>query len=112
MDQVITGIKEGELGSLSLEVMGYAERISEIFDRIESAMDRIPACFQGTPSEAINQHYQEIRSNFPVIKDNVTSYSNDLITLINRVHENNKYLSGLFRDYTSDIRGKIKTNNS
>lgn len=108
MDQVVTGIKEEELGSLGLEVMGYAEKISEIFDRIESAMDRIPACFQGVPSEEINQRYQEIRSNCSVMKDNVTSYSDDLITLINRIRENDKYLSGLFRDYASDARGKIR----
>ena len=109
MDQVIAGIKEEELGSLGLEVMGYTEKMSEIFDRIDSAMDRIPTCFQGSPSEEINQRCQEIRSNYSVMKDNVTSYSNDLITLVNRTRENDKYLSGLFRDYADDVRSKIRT---
>lgn len=110
MENVIAGINDGELGSLSLEVMDYASNISEILDRIDACMDRLPSYYQGPPCRKIMERYKEVQSSYQTIKDNIVSYSDDFVTLINKMHENDQYLSELFKGLTSDTRNKIRNN--
>lgn len=108
MNEVMTGIRESELGALGLEVMDYASRISEIFDRIDACMDRLPVCYQGPPCQKIMERYRLIQASYPMVKENIASYSDDFITLINKVRENDKYLAGLFEGFTSDTNAQIR----
>lgn len=111
MEEVIAGINDEELNSLSLEVLDRADMISEIFDKIDACMERLPACYQGEPCKRLLERYGALKSSYPIIKGNIVSYSDDFITLINKMHENDKYLSGLFQGYTNDISSQIKTDN-
>ena len=44
---VVAGINEDELSALSLEILDYSDRISEIFDKMDSCMDKLPNYYQG-----------------------------------------------------------------
>lgn len=106
---VVSGINEDELSLLSLEILDYSDRISEIFDRIDSCMERLPNYYQGLPCEKLMQYYKELTTYYPIIKDNIVSYSDDLIALIKKMKENDKFLTTLFQNYTDDTKNKMKS---
>ena len=109
MERVIAGIHEGELGSLSNEVLDYADRMSDIFDRIDACMDRLPACYKGEPCNKLMERYRTLHSSYLTIHDNVKSYADDFVTLINKMRVNDKYLSSLFQEFTNQRNHQIKT---
>lgn len=106
---LISGINEDELGSLSLEVLDYSDRISEIFDKIDDCMEKLPNYYQGQSCKEIINLYEELRLYYPTIKENIISYSEDFIQLIKKMQENDKYLVTLFQNYTDETINKIKS---
>ena len=109
MNDLVTGINEDDLSNLSLEVLDYVDRISEIFDRIDSCMERLPIYYKGASCTALMKAYNELKSYYSIIKENITSYSDDLIQLIVKQKENSKYIANLFREYTEETKNKIKS---
>lgn len=109
MNDVIAGINEEDLSSLSLEVLDYADRISEIFDKMDTCMNKLPNHYQGSPCKELIDFYNELSTYYPVIKKNIISYSDDFIALIQKMQDNDKYLTTLFQDYTDNTKEKIKS---
>lgn len=109
MKDVVAGINEDELSNLSLEVLDYADRISEIFDKIDAFMDRLPSYYQGESCSALINYYKELTPYYSIIKNNIVSYSDDFIELIRKMQDNDKYLVTLFQNYTDDTINKIKS---
>ena len=109
MKDVLVGINEDELSNLSLEIIDYADKISEIFDRITECVDRVRGQYDGEPVGKIINNYQNLAEYCPVIKDNIISYSDDLIALIKKMHENDKSLVTLFQEYTDEAINKKKS---
>lgn len=109
MKDFVTYIKEDDLSSLSLEILDYSDRISEIFDRIDDCINKLPNHYQGTSCDKLINHYRGLAEQYPVIKQNIVSYSDDLVTLIKKMHENDKYIASLFQNYTADTRGKTRS---
>ena len=109
MKDVVAGINEDELSNLSLEVIDYADRISEIFDKIDACMDKLPTHYQGETCSSIINFYNELTPYYSIIKDNIISYSDDFIELIKKMQDNDKYLVSLFQNYTDDTIKKIKS---
>lgn len=108
MDEVVAGIREGELAALSLEVSDYARRISGIFSKIDGAMMQLKNCYQGEPADKLMERYGEIKSLFPVVKNNISSYSDDLMAIIRKMNAGDKRLTGLFEELTSDVKSQIR----
>ena len=109
MKDVLYGINEDELNNLSLEIIDYADRISEIFDRITDCVDRIHSQYDGEPVNKIISNYQNLAEYYPIIKGNIISYSDDLIELIKKLNENDKYFTTLFQEYTDETINKKKS---
>lgn len=109
MDYNVTGINEEDLSSLSIEVLDYADRITEIFDKIDACMDRLPDYYQGESCSALMNFYNELVPYYSIIKNNIVSYSDDFIELIKKMQDNDKYLVTLFQNYTDDAINKIKS---
>ena len=111
MIDAVAGINEEELNSLSLEIIDRKDRISEILEKINACMGRLEDYYQGPPYDKIMQYYEELSSSFSTIKENIKSYSDDLQTLITKMHENDRYLAGLFQDLTDDVVRQTNSNN-
>lgn len=109
MKEIIIGINEDELSNLSLEVLDYADRISEIFDKIDVCMDKLSNHYQGSSCSSLVNIYNELTPYYSIIKDNIISYSDDFIELIKKMQDNDKYLTTLFQNYTDDTLNKIKS---
>lgn len=112
MIDAVAGINEEELNSLSLEIIDRKDRISEILEKINACMGRLEDCYQGPPYDKIMQYYEELSASYPTIKENIKSYSDDFQALINKMHENEKLLAGLFQDLTDEVNKQTNTINS
>ena len=109
MGDVLVGINEDDLGNLSLEVLDYVDRISDIFDKIDANIDLLKQQYQGEPCDDIVNFYNELTPYYSIIKENIISYSDDFIELINKMRENDKYLTTLFENYTDEAKDKTKS---
>lgn len=112
MIDAVAGINEEELNSLSLEIIDRKDRISEILEKINACMGRLEDRYQGPPYDKIMQYYEELSASYPTIKENIKSYSDDFQALINKMHENEKLLAGLFQDLTDEVNKQANTINS
>lgn len=106
---IVAGINEDELSSLSLEILDYSDRISEILDKIDSCMDKLPNHYKGSPCTVLINQYNELKPYFSIIKNNIISYSDDLIALIKKMQDNDKTLTTLFQNYTDGAKDKLKS---
>ncbi len=109
MEDVIAGINEDELSNLSFEVLDYVDRISEIFDKIDACIDKLPNYYQGSACSSLINYYGELTPYYSIIKNNIVSYSNDFIELIKKMKDNDKCLISLFQNYTDETINKIKS---
>ena len=105
---VVDGINEPELKSLSMEILDYLERIVEIFDQIEIEIDSLPESYKSVSYDKFLSFYNDFKRNYIVVKNNINSYSEELITLISRMHENEGYLINMFEGYITDKKSKAK----
>ena len=109
MKDFVTGIRENELSSLSIEILDYSDRISEIFDKLDSCISKLPTYYQDPACTKLINYYRGLSKNYSTIKKNLMSYSDDLTTLIKKVRENDKYAASLFQNYTEETKNKIKS---
>lgn len=110
---IIAGIRENELGALSLEIMGYADRISVIFNRIDAVVATIPAGYRGESCDQLMQSFEKLKVQFPVVKENVKTYADDLVSLLDKMKQIDFDLTKLFQSATDDVnarRGQIDNN--
>lgn len=112
MNDIVVGINESRLSELALEITDYNDRISEIFDNIDSLMRKLPNSYQGKPCTDLMNYYTSLASSYGPIKQNIKSYSDDLISLIRKLKENDARLAVLFDDLTAETQAKTKLINS
>lgn len=108
---ILEGINEDELSNLSIEILDYVDRISEIFVKLDTCMEKLSSCYNSEACNKILDYYENLRLYYNSIKNNIISYSDDFICLIKKMRENDKYLTKLFNDYTVDTKEKIKSVN-
>lgn len=109
MNDLSYSISEDELGILSFEVLDYADRISEIFNKLDLCIEQLSLQYQGQACVEIVNHYKQLKQSFPVIKRNLRTYSDDFIKLIQRMQESDTYLAGLLQDKTEETRKKTES---
>lgn len=110
MNDVIAGIKERELNELSLEIIRYRDRISDLFEKVDACFERIQLVYSGEPSDRISSYAKELHSSFSIAKENIKSYADDFTTLIHKMRENDQYLAGLFQEFTAEQIAKLDNN--
>jgi uncharacterized coiled-coil DUF342 family protein len=106
MDNTVTGINESGLEALSIEILDYRDKISELFEKINSCISKLPDNYQGEPCDEIMNKYNDLKNNFATVKDNIELYSDDIIFLIQKVKENDRYISTLFQTMTATTQAK------
>ena len=109
MKDTLLAINDETLGTLSLEVLDYVDDISEIFEEIDKQMSSLSACYQGKSRNLISAYYSDVKKNYSIIKNNIKSYSDDFICLINKMQANDKTAGNKAQDYISDIKNKVRS---
>lgn len=108
MDNRKNGINEDALGELSINILDFSDRISEIFEKIDNQMNSLSTCYQGESYDNLMNYYNNFRKNYQIIKENIVSYSDDLTTLLHHQKENDAYFASIISNFTTETNAKTK----
>ena len=86
-DDGMLAINDNELGEFTVGLMDYSDELGEIFAKIDSKMNELNKYFGGRAASDLQAQYKSFRENYQVIRNNIISYSDDLISLITQFHE-------------------------
>jgi uncharacterized coiled-coil DUF342 family protein len=109
---VLLGIHETKLQELSIEVLDYKDKISELFDKLDACMERLPNCYRGKPSEKLVEKYDEIKLNFPNVKASIKNCADDLSFLVLKMQENDKNWATIFQQSSIETNSEIANFNT
>ncbi len=107
----LSGINEPDLGTLSIEILDYADKVSEIFEKIDSEIFSLTNYYKGTSSNKIIEAYDGFRKNYQTIKENIISYSDDLNSLLTHSKDNEKYFASLFTNLSLETNANNNMKN-
>ena len=99
-------INENDLAALSFEVEDFVDRISDLFQRYDIAMNKLSACYKSDGCKSICSYYDSIKKYFPIVKKNIRSYSKDYQELIKILKSEDRKFSGILEDKASNIARK------
>lgn len=108
MQEVLLGVKEGDLSTFAMDVLTVADDISDIFSKIDSKIESLKNCFDGQKCQNVISAYADLRSNYSAVKDSIISYSDDLIALINKVRSGDNHIAFLINQITEDTKNEAK----
>ncbi len=106
MPDIMSQINEVELEQLAIELIDYADSISDVMNRINSKMEQLNSCINGECSKGIQNKYSDFKSNYKIAKQNILKYSNDLIALIQKMKDGQLDMAKLFIQETDNINVK------
>lgn len=109
MDEVVGGIRETDLGTLSFEILDYADRIMDIFLKIDNKMESLSDYYQGDSFDELNEYYSLLKSNYDAVKSNIVSYSDDLVELIRKMHETDSRIANIFEEFSKDTNNNLES---
>ncbi len=98
------GIRETELNSLSISILDYADRLMELFEKLDTTIDDLPKYYKDEACDILINKYHDLSEYYSVIKNNFVSYSDDLMALIKRTKENYKYAENLINIFAEDTK--------
>lgn len=107
-ENVSLWINEENLGSFAMNLLTTSEDISEIFSSIDKKMEALKLCFDGSEYDHLMSKYRDFRKNYSIAKNNIVSYSDDLIALINKVRAGDKNIAFLLEQMTKYANEKAK----
>ena len=83
MGQNVVGINEQAIDNLILDIYDYADRINVILNSLEDTFDKYADCFMDASSSNFKYKLDQLKSNFPIVNNNIKSYADDLIKVKN-----------------------------
>lgn len=101
-------IDEENLGSFAMNLLTASEDISEIFSSIDNKMEALKIYFDGKEYDHLMTKYRDFRKNYPIVKNNIVSYSDDLIALINKVRAGDDDIAFIIDSLTKYVNEKAK----
>ena len=75
----ISGINEDAIDKLVLDIFGYVERINQTLKNIDSLVNETSQFYVGESGNKFRNRFNELRANFPIVNQNLLSYTDDLI---------------------------------
>lgn len=109
---VLLGIHETRLQELSVEVLDYKDKLSELFDKLDACIDRLPNRYRGKPSEKIMEKYEAIKLNYPNVKASIKNCADDLSFLVLKMQQNDKDWATIFEQSSIETHKDIANFNS
>ena len=107
-DGFVGGIKESELADVCVEINKYSDNIADIFSRIDDEFAKLPEVYKSESLSTLLDSYNDFRKNYPIVKSNINSYSDDLTELISKMRSGLLDIEHLFDAYTEGIKTKTK----
>lgn len=92
-ENIVVAIREDDLSQFAMDILSLSDDISDIFTAIDEKMNSLKMCFNCSEYEKLMNSYRSFRKNYSVVKHNLISYSDDLITVINKVKAGDKNIA-------------------
>lgn len=99
-------INEEELSELAIDIVDFNDEIAELFSSIDGKMSELKAYYDCSKYYALLNSYNEFKKNYGIVKQNITSYSDDLIAVINRFKSGDKDVSFVVAGDSEDVKQK------
>lgn len=111
-DDVFIAIRNDDLGEIAIDLMNFNDELSELFSSIDSKMAELKSAFDSKVYIDLMNKYNSFKKNYSIVKNNITSYSDDLIAVINKVRTGDATAKSLFDSNTIEILEKAKLINN
>jgi hypothetical protein len=103
------GINESKIYELCLEIDNFKDNLATILGNIDDNMNDVSKFYESSAATSLLNSYNEFRKNYPIIKDNVDSYAEDLKELVVKYKSGAKSIALSFDNQSSDIKTQAKT---
>ena len=104
----VLAMDDDELSQLVIDLIDYGDSVSEIFSKIDSKMQNLGNYYVGNSYNEFMKAYREFRKNYPIVKNTIVSYSDDLIALMNKVHAGDHQIAFAIENITDAITNEAK----
>lgn len=74
----VSGINTEKMTKARLEFLDVVESLNSIFNRLDIEVANIKSNWSGEGKQEFLAKYEEISKQFPILKRNVTTYSDDI----------------------------------
>lgn len=104
----VGGINENALNDIILELGTNIDNISGLFQEIEMIVYDSSDYAKGDTAEALRKKFNDYQKEFNLVKQNFTSYQNDLIKIKSSMKELDKGSSSMVQEFTEHINAEAK----
>ena len=101
-------IREDDLSDLAMYLLTTSDEVSDLFSSIDSKMETLKNYFDGAQYDNLMASYRTFRKNYAVVKNDIISYSDDLISVINKVRAGDNKIAFIIEQITNDTLQKAK----
>lgn len=99
-------INEEELSELAIDIIDFNDEIAELFSSIDGKMSELKSYFDCSKYYTLLNSYNEFKKNYAVVKQNILTYSDDLIAVINKFKSGDKDVSLVVAGDYEDVKQK------
>jgi hypothetical protein len=99
-------IREDELSELAIDIIDFNDEIAEIFNSVDSKMSELKAYYDCSKYYSLVNSYNEFKKNYSIVKQNIVTYSDDLIAVINKFKSGDNDVSVLVEGDSMDVKQK------
>ena len=99
-------INEEELSELAIDIIDFNDEIAELFSSIDGKMSELKSYFDCSKYYTLLNSYNEFKKNYAVVKQNILTYSDDLIAVINKYKSGDKDVSLVVAGDCEDVKQK------
>ncbi|MEG1495125.1 MAG: hypothetical protein RSB99_02195 [Bacilli bacterium] len=79
MNSNLSGINEGGLDKLALDIYDTAERIHNILNTLDDLVTGTTSYYNCESGNQLRSKFQDLKAGFTVINQNIQNYGNDLV---------------------------------
>lgn len=105
---VASAIRESDLDNLIISIMDTADNVSTVFDEISKKVSDLEEYFKCDAIQSILNEYNELKSNYNIIHDNIITYADDLIDVKNNMKSGMKEIVIKVNTYTKEFQDKLR----
>lgn len=106
--EIASAINEEDLDNFILSIMDTADEILNIFEKIDNEIFRLSEYLKSEALKNILNEYNEIKSNYAIIRDNILTYSDDLIDVKNNMKNGIKDITLKINIFTKELQDEKK----
>lgn len=99
-------INESELRDLAMDIIKYADDINHILNSFDDRFYDLRLYYEGKAYNELKKFYSSVRKQYPIVQQNIISYSDDFIALIRKMNDGTKTIGKMFEEYTVDTKKK------